>query len=392
MEQVSKFVNGNERDYTKIDGPSGPLVYPVIHVYIYSVLYYLTTIPNKNPNSLTCTDGVDCKYEVGVDIGTAQLYFAALYLVTLAVVIACYRRVNAPPWLLVPLVLSKRLHSIFLLRLFNDGWVALAFWVSVYALQRRIWSLGAAAWCFGLGVKMSMLLAAPALGAILIQGAGTSYALLLGYVSALSQLLLALPFIWEYAWEYVGRAFELNRKFLFVWTVNWRFLGKETFESSEFSTGLLVLHATLLLTFLHWKWVRATSKGIVDFALRWAWRPMSEEEQDRLSQKITPVFVMDTMLGSMVIGLLCARSLHYQFYAYLGWMSPYLLWRGGSHPVWVLLNWAVQEYCWLVFPSTNLSSALVVFQLTLQMLSVLIAPPVDHVSPPAKLQKDTKAT
>jgi alpha-1,3-mannosyltransferase len=97
--------------------------------------------------------------------------------------------------------------------------------------------------------------------------------------------------------------------------------------------------------------------------------------------------VMDTMLGSMAIGLLCARSLHYQFYAYLGWATPYLLWRSGGGPAWVLINWAAQEYAWLVFPSSDLSSMIVVFELAIQVLSGLIAPPVDHIRPPSHLQR-----
>jgi alpha-1,3-mannosyltransferase len=69
MEQISQIVAG-ERDYTKITGGTGPLVYPAAHVYTYTGLYYLT-------------DG-------GKDIFLAQQLFAVLYMMTLAVVMACY--------------------------------------------------------------------------------------------------------------------------------------------------------------------------------------------------------------------------------------------------------------------------------------------------------------
>jgi alpha-1,3-mannosyltransferase len=157
MQQVRLFLDG-ERDYTLIKGDTGPLVYPVIHLYTYSVLYDLTN--------------------EGKNIALAQGIFLILYLVTLACVLACYRKVNAPPWLLAPLVLSKRLHSIFLLRLFNDAWATLGLWVAIYSFQRRKWVFGALAWCLGLGVKMTLLLAAPAVGAILLQGAGVRGAVL----------------------------------------------------------------------------------------------------------------------------------------------------------------------------------------------------------------------
>lgn len=159
MQQVRLFIDG-ERDYALIKGDTGPLVYPAVHLYIYSTLYYLT---NK-----------------GTNIALAQGIFYLLYLVTLAFVLACYRRINAPPWLLAPLVLSKRLHSIFLLRLFNDAWATLGLWVAIYSFQRRKWAVGATAWCLGLGVKMTLLLAGPAVGAILVQGAGAVDGLLIG--------------------------------------------------------------------------------------------------------------------------------------------------------------------------------------------------------------------
>jgi alpha-1,3-mannosyltransferase len=97
---------------------------------------------------------------------------------------------------------------------------------------------------------------------------------------------------------------------------------------------------------------------------------MNEILSEQASRRVTAVYVMDTMLGSMVIGLLCARSIHYQFYAYIGWATPYLLWRSGLGPVWVFGNWAMQEFAWLAYPSTSLSSCVVVLQLGLAVASV----------------------
>ena len=74
MQQVAQYVKG-ERDYAKIEGGTGPLVYPAAHVYIYTGLYHLTG--------------------QGSDIFLAQQLFAALYLVTLAVVMGCYWQAKA---------------------------------------------------------------------------------------------------------------------------------------------------------------------------------------------------------------------------------------------------------------------------------------------------------
>jgi alpha-1,3-mannosyltransferase len=79
---------------------------------------------------------------------------------------------------------------------------------------------------------------------------------------------------------------------------------------------------------------------------------------------------MTVMLSSLAIGLLCARSLHYQFFAYLAWATPFLLWRAGLHPVLIYVVWALQEWAWNVFPSTNASSAVVVMSLAVQVFGV----------------------
>ena len=72
----------------------------------------------------------------------------------------------------------------------------------------------------------------------------------------------------------------------------------------------------------------------------------------------------------MILGLLFARTLHYQFYTYIAWSSPFLLWRSGLHPAFIYLVWAVQEWAWNVYPSTNISSVAVVGCLLLQVSGV----------------------
>ena len=86
MQQIAIYRSG-ERDYLNIKGQtgissaceldsgidcSGPLVYPAGHVMIYDALYRLTNN--------------------GTDIFRAQCVFTVLYLASLGVVMACYRR------------------------------------------------------------------------------------------------------------------------------------------------------------------------------------------------------------------------------------------------------------------------------------------------------------
>lgn len=167
----------------------------------------------------------------------------------------------------------------------------------------------------------------------------------------------------------MSRAFDFGRQFLFKWTVNWRFLGEDVFLARTFAYSLLLGHFCILLFFVQTRWVRPSSSGIIDFVRRNT-STVTVRLKGQVSERVTPLFVMDTMLGSVAIGLLCARSLHYQFYAYIAWATPYLLWRSGLGPIWVYANWAMQEIAWLTYPSTNLSSCVVVFQLFLSIASL----------------------
>lgn len=188
MEQVTQYLAG-ERDYTKIYGGTGPLVYPAAHVYIYQLLYRVT--------------------DQGRDIPFAQIIFGILYLLTLAVVMACYRNAKVshfpmyvvlqsfvaddlkiPPYVFPMLILSKRMHSIFTLRLFNDCFAIFFFFLAIYCYQKRWWIAGSALYSIGLGVKMSLLLALPAVGIVLLQAIGAEEAI--GHASVIMLIQVRL--------------------------------------------------------------------------------------------------------------------------------------------------------------------------------------------------------
>lgn len=63
MQQAALFLGG-ERDYTKIEGGTGPVVYPASHIYAYAALHRLTG---------------------GGKIWVGQWIFVGVYLVSLAV-------------------------------------------------------------------------------------------------------------------------------------------------------------------------------------------------------------------------------------------------------------------------------------------------------------------
>ncbi|KAM3347024.1 hypothetical protein ACQJBY_021168 [Aegilops geniculata] len=67
MSQVDAFREG-ERDYTKIEGDTGPLVYPAGFLYVYSAIKFLTA----------------------GQVFPAQILFGVLYLVNLSLVLLLY--------------------------------------------------------------------------------------------------------------------------------------------------------------------------------------------------------------------------------------------------------------------------------------------------------------
>ena len=214
---------------------------------------------------------------------------------------------------------------------------------------------------------MSLLLVLPAVAVVLFLGRGFWGSLRLAALMAQVQVAIAIPFISTNWQGYVGRAFELSRQFKFEWTVNWRMVGEEMFLSSGFSNTLLLLHALMLSVFINTKWLRPADRSLNEMLLDMVRlrAPFSPEEERRISNRLTPAYIMTTILGANIIGLLFARSLHYQFYAYLAWTTPYLLWRVSPVPG---LEYAVvllQEWAWNVFPSTDSSSRMVVNTLLL---------------------------
>lgn len=70
------------------------------------------------------------------------------------------------------LILSKRLHSIYVLRFFNDGFAMTGLFVAILCYQKRQWTWGSAALSCGMAVKMNLLLVLPAVGLILYQALG----------------------------------------------------------------------------------------------------------------------------------------------------------------------------------------------------------------------------
>ena len=96
--------------------------YPAGYIHIYHLLYYIT--------------------KAGKNLTAAQQVFGCLYLASLVLTCAIYKKAGVPNWTLLFLPLSKRLHSIFVLRLFNDCWGVVFAQAAILAFQGAMDDIG----------------------------------------------------------------------------------------------------------------------------------------------------------------------------------------------------------------------------------------------------------
>lgn len=138
MQEVEGVLAG-EYDYLKLRGDTGPLVYPAGFVYVFIALRYLT----DDGKNIYRGEGGSCLYSnakrgSNLTVFTAQQLWFVFYMLTILVVFAIYRRSAAvPPWTTILLCLSRRVHSIFMLRLFNDGVAMLLAYIAIYLFMRE---------------------------------------------------------------------------------------------------------------------------------------------------------------------------------------------------------------------------------------------------------------
>lgn len=395
-------------------------MYPAGHVYIYTLLYYLTGR--------------------GQNIRLAQYFFIAIYLLQMYFMLKIYSKSRKlPPYVLVfSAFTSYRIHSIYVLRLFNDPIAIVLFWAALNAHLDGKWTWGSVLLSFGVSVKMNVLLFAPAILLLYLINLGVRQTIKQLTVCALIQLLLGAPFLCTHPIEYLRGSFNFGRVFEHKWTVNYRFLPVEFFVHKYFHIALLAVHVCLLIVFImpaH-KYFQGYSrlrtlqtqlqpqidaknrenehgnnsnagkksnkkkKAKNDLAAATGVPEQTEEEmtihqkiflksfedmlrktsgappkpaadtqtiqqQQQLQQQkyqihfdravqlaILPIFLAN------FIGVICSRSLHYQFYVWYFHTLPYLAWCTDFNVSLKLLLLGLIEFAWNTYPSTTLSSGL----------------------------------
>lgn len=403
MQECEGFLNGT-LDYSQLRGDTGPLVYPAGFVYIYSILYYITN--------------------QGENIKLAQYIFIGVYLLQLFFVLQIYIKTRkVPPYVLVITILtSYRIHSIHVLRMFNDPIAVLFLYMSLNLFLESKWTLGSVFYSLGVSVKMNILLFAPALLFFYLVNLGLKDTIRQLLICGVLQIVLGLPFLISNPVAYLKGSFDVGRIFNHTWTVNYRFMEISMFESKFFHLTLLGIHVMLILIFLPFciqyfrsycrlKYVekqvqpqidaknrdnkaKAKLKGMKEGKQKLSKKiedqeKLSKEQEDFLNsfeamlQKskggnkaakkieadedeplysinfdiLSQLFILPMFIVNF-IGVVCARSLHYQFYCWYFHSLPYLVWSCNFSNIIRFLILALIELCWNTYPSTNFTSAL----------------------------------
>ena len=382
MQEVSGFLHG-ERDYRQLRGDTGPLVYPAGFVYLYSLFYYLTG--------------------EGSDIRLAQYIFIGLYVATMWVVHRIYIHCRLPPYLLILLSLSKRLHSIYMLRLFNDCWAMLLLYAAVLLYLYRRPLLSSTAFSLAVSIKMNILLFLPAHLLLLLQSQPLSVVAASGVLMAAVQVVLGVPFLLHDADAYVSKAFEFSRVFFYKWTVNLKFLPEPVFLHPLTARLLLAAHFIVLLYVLN-RYAKGGLVGVAQRALSAVSSMLSPSGGGAMYGQPSALYAVSLYFVCNFIGIVFARSLHYQFYCWYAHtlpllahlsLTPFPPQLGTGVYEWLVVAskcgvLAAIEVCWNVYPATWWSSALLVLCHVWLLFGILVpgqAVPYDDAEPPARRKK-----
>ncbi|MBA0716898.1 hypothetical protein Golax_004752, partial [Gossypium laxum] len=176
------------------------------------------------------------------------ILFGILYIINLGIVLLIYVKTDVLPWwALILLCLSKRVHSIFVLRLFNDCFAMTLLHAAMGSILFGWWHLGLIIFSAAVSIKMNVLLYAPSLFILMLKAMSIS-----GVISALAGAALvqeALP-------ACVLILFYILSKGFCRLSVNFKFVPEPIFVSKEFAVSLLIAHLVLLVVFAHYKWCK----------------------------------------------------------------------------------------------------------------------------------------
>ena len=358
MEEVYGVFHNHTFDYTKLKGDTGALVYPAGFVWLYTVFYKLfqwdyVHFTTEYPESRKNISGYDERtIRPTGRMYSIQIMHMFLYLIVIALLFRIYRRTKQiSPYVFPLVILSRRVHSIFVLGFFNDCFALFFFLLSLDRFTVDKWFLGCIFYSLAVSIKMNILLFAPGLLYLLLKRFGfmqTVFPHL--FICAFVQLVVALPFLLQYPLQYIKGAFNFGRKFTFIWSVNFQFLPEEVFQHKWFSLSLIFGQLLTLGFFSVYIWPK--------FGSRKKGTTTRSTDQIIAKKNINANQIVYVLLTANFIGILFCRSLHYQFYVWYHFSLIYLLWQTNYSFTLKLLILGSIEISWNQHPAQAWSSLL----------------------------------
>ena len=117
-------------------------------------------------------------------------------------------------------------------------------------------------------------------------------------------------------------------------------------------------------------------------------RGIGDSSEFGKGQLLSPAHVLLVLFSSNFVGIVFARTLHYQFYSWYFHTLPLMLWAVRIPTVLRLGLWAVVELVWNVYPPSGLSSVALLVCHGVLLAALWARPVASYIGARGKLRTD----
>ena len=300
------------RDYFELRGIQGPWHYPVLHLYTYTLIYWMTDdVYNPYPAIILAT--VTHLLVAYLAVKIYQEAFGKNSRNVLLVTICCLgttTTANATKFA------------------FWDSLNVMFIYLCIYMLQKGYSYLGFTFFYIALAYKLNVLLYLPGIMFIVSLNKGVWVSILCFLLWIVCHFILALQFTIHNYQTYFTRAFSIAKKFSLTGSIGHFWIGKHErhrFQEPWFALlfALAIFLNLLYVLIVRWAPLLHPERkfGLTIFLDSIGLIPC--RKQSKIG-KISPYFVAEVMFLSNLIGIVWARTVHRQFMIWYWFSIPFL--------------------------------------------------------------------
>jgi alpha-1,3-mannosyltransferase len=303
--EQSKIYMTGSADYSKLIGDTGPIQYPAASLYLYSFFNWLTDY-NINKHNMS---------DVHVVLDIFRMWL----------LVRIYKRAygsergapkNRKMYVFVLLLLQAKYKFVGITHQFNDCFMMICCLMAIHFWQYGYLWISATLLGIAVNIKMSALLMIPGYALTVAFEAGLIRAVLsVAWIIGL-QIIIGIEFLMANPQAYFSMAYNFDRVFLKQEQVNFQFMTQEFMHSDGFNKFLLAMHLGFLLLFLVFKWTDNLLKDVRLFDL------LGDLTKRREICQYKSLLIIFT---SNLIGMMCSRGTHQQFYSWYSYSFPFLV-------------------------------------------------------------------